>query len=100
MAFHRQEALALATAGRGAVEDRQMLHVETRRAFERHGSAGIFVGSVDLPLGEADLGQEVEIWLVDALSRQLERPGEEGLAERPFVEGEFDVEGGRNCLLD
>src|SRR5262249_32121832 len=66
---------------------------------ERHGSAGIFVGGVDLPLGEADLGQEVKIKLVDALSRQLERPSEEGLAEGPFVEGKFDVEGGRHRLL-
>ena len=74
MAVHRQEPLALAAARRGAVEHRQMLGVEARRAFERHRSAGIFVGGVDLPLGEADLGQEVEIWLVDALSRQPERP--------------------------
>src|SRR5262245_62181883 len=99
MAFHREVSLALAAARRGAVEHRQMPGVEPGRPFERHGSAGIFVGGVDLPLGEADLGQEVKIRLVDALSRQLERPSEEGLAEGPFVEGEFDVEGGRHRLL-
>ena len=73
---------------------------EPRRAFERHCPAGKFVGRLDLPLAEADLGQEVEIGLIDALRRQAERAGEKVLAQRPFVEDEFDVEGRRHRLLD
>ena len=73
MALDREVPLALAAARRGAVEHRQMLGIEARRAFERHRAAGIFVGGFDLALGEADLGQEVEIGLVDALGRKPKR---------------------------
>ena len=61
-----RKRLPLRPHGRGAVEHRQMLRDQPRRAFERHGPAGKFVGGLDLALAEADLGQEVEIGLVDA----------------------------------
>jgi hypothetical protein len=51
----------------------QMLGVQPRRAFERHGAAGIFVGSLDLALAEANLRQEIEIGLVDTLRLEAKR---------------------------
>ena len=74
--------------------------VEPRRAFERHRPAGEFVGGLDLALAEADLGQEVEIGLIQPLELQSKHAGEELLAERPFVEHEFDVESRGHGLLD
>ena len=48
VARHRQRALALAPAGAGAVEDRQMLLGDVRRAFQRHGPAHVLVGRLDV----------------------------------------------------
>ena len=31
-----------------------------RRAFDRHGAADVDVGGLDLALGEAEMGEEVE----------------------------------------
>ncbi len=100
MAVDRQIALALAPARRGAVEHRQMPGIEPRRPFERHRPAGKFVGGLDLALAEADLGQEVEISLIQPLGLKPKRGREKVLAQRPFVENEFDVEGRRHGLLD
>ena len=60
MAFDRQEALAGAAARIGAVEHRIVLGFQMRRAFDRHGAADMHVGRLDLALGEAEMGEEVE----------------------------------------
>ena len=44
--------------------------------------------------------QQVEAGLVQLLGRDLQRVGEELLAERPLVEDELDVEGGFERALD
>src|SRR5262249_59011053 len=89
-----------APAGIGAVEDRQMLGLEMRRAFERHGATAIGVGLLDLLLREAERRQHVERHLVQLLVREAQALGAELLAERPLVEGEADVEGGGEILLE
>src|SRR5512132_2567930 len=100
MALDREETFSLAAAGTCAVEHRQMLGVQPWRAFERHGAASIFVGSLDLALAEANLRQEIEIGLVDTLRLEAKGAGEEVLSERPLVEDEFDVKGRRNRFFD
>ncbi len=77
-----------------------MLGLEIGRAFERHRAAGVRVGGLDLGLGEAERGQEIEARRLVALGRDLERLGERLDAERPFVEDEADVEGGAKRGLD
>ncbi len=42
------EALAVLPAAVGAVEDRQVLHLEVRRAFDGHHAADVVVGFGDL----------------------------------------------------
>ena len=79
--------------GIGAIEHAVMLGFQMRRAFERHRAADMDVGGLDLRLGEAESGEQVEARLLDAFGRDLQRPGEEIGAERPFVEDEADVEG-------
>ena len=51
----------------------EMLGLEMGRAFERHRAAGEDVGGLDLGLGEAERGQEIEARRVVALGRDLER---------------------------
>ena len=77
-----------------------MLGLEIGRAFERHRAAGEAVGGLDLGLGEAERGQEIEARRVIALGRDLERLLQGLDAERPFVEDEADVEGGAKRGLD
>ena len=70
-----------------------MLGLQVRRAFERHRAADVDVGGLDLGLGEAETGEQVEARLVERLGRDLQRVREEVGAERPLVEDEADVEG-------
>ena len=94
VAFGRERAGAGAAARAGAIEHRQMLGLQMRRAFEGHRPAAPGVGGVDLGPGEAERGQQVETGIVERCRRDAEPLGAEGFAQRPFVEGEFDVEGG------
>src|SRR6202035_4943215 len=55
---------------------------------------------LDLALGDPDRGEQVEIWCGNRFRLDLERVGQEIFAKRPFVEGEFDVEGGRQRRLN
>ena len=71
-----------------------------RRAFHRHRAADVHVGGLDLALGEADRGEQVEIRRRDRFRRDVERVAQEVLAKGPLVEGELDVERGRQRLLD
>ena len=66
VALDREVALADAPARIGAVEDRVMLGLEVRRAFERHRAADMDVGGLDLGLREAEEGQELEGRIVRA----------------------------------
>ena len=70
-----------------------MLAFQVRRAFERHRAADIDVGGLDVGLGEAEAGKQIEVLLVEFLRWNLQRVLEEVGAKRPFVEDEFDVEG-------
>ncbi len=93
VAFDRKVALADLAAGVGAVEDGEVLRLQERRAFQRHGTADVDVGSLDLLLREADMLQKVEGHVGELLVGNLEGFLEEVGAKRPLVEGELDVEG-------
>src|SRR5260370_23604408 len=93
MALDRKKALADTPAGIGAVEHRQMLFLEEGRAFERHGAAAIGVGGLDVGFAEAQRRQQVEGDVVELRVGEAEGRLAELLAQRPFVEGELDVEG-------
>src|ERR1700758_1581859 len=58
------------------------------------------VRRLDLALGEAERSQQVEIRRGEGLSADAELIADELLAKGPLVEGELDVEGGRQRLLD
>ena len=60
VALDREIALAGAAARIGAVEHRVVLGLEVRRALDRHRAADVDVGGVDLALGEAERGEQVE----------------------------------------
>ncbi len=76
VALDREEALADAAARIGAVEDRQVLLAQERRAFERHGAAAVGVGVLDLLLGEAQRRQQVEAGVAELrLGEVRERSG-------------------------
>ena len=94
VALGREGAVADAAARVGAVEHRQMLGLEERRAFEGHRPAAPGVGGVDLGPAEAEGRQHVEARDRPVRRRRCRAARAEFLAEGPFVEGEFDVEGG------
>ena len=71
-----------------------------RRAFDRHGAADMHVRRLDLALGEAEMGEQVETRGREILGIDAELVTQEVRAERPFVEGELDVERGRQRLFD
>ena len=100
VALDREIALAGAAARIGAVEHRIVLGLQVRRAFHRHGAADMDVGGLDLALGEAERGEQVEGRGGEILGGDAELVAAEFFAERPLVEGELDVEGGRQRLLD
>jgi len=56
----RQVALAQLAALVGAVEYRVILHFQVWRSFDRHGTAHVIVGQVDLLLGKADRSEQIE----------------------------------------
>ena len=102
VAFDREVALAEPAAGAGAVEHRQVLGLQMRRAFERHRAADMrcWRRSMSL-LREAERGQQIEAAGRRAARRvKLQHVAAELLAERPLVEGELDVEGGGEARLD
>ena len=99
VALDREIAPAVAPAGIGAIEHRVVLGLEVRGAFDRHGAADMHVGGVDLAPAEAECGEKIKPGIGKLLGRNAER-GHELLAQRPFVECELDVEGGRQRLLD
>ena len=78
----------------------QMLGLQMRRAFERHRAAAIGVGGVDLGLGEAERRQQVEAGIVERAPARSRGCRAERFAQRPFVEGELDVEGRGERGLD
>ena len=93
MALDREITLAGATAGVGAIEDRVMLHLQMGRAFQSHGAADVNVRRLDLRLGEAEEGQQLEAGIIQLLGGHLEGARQEVRAQRPLVEHELDVEG-------
>ena len=100
VAFDREIALAGAAARIGAVEHRIVLGLQMRRAFHRHGAADVDVGGLDLALAEAERGEQVEGRGGEVFGGDAELVAAEVLAQRPLVEGELDVEGGRQRLFD
>ena len=100
VAFDREVALAGAAARIGAIEHRIVLGLQMRRAFHRHGAADMDVGGLDLALAEAERGEEIEGGRGKVLGGDAELVAAEVFAQRPSVEGELDVEGGRQRLLD
>ena len=99
VALDREIALAGAAARIGAVEHGVVLGLQMRRAFDRHGAADVDVGGLDLALGEAEMREQVEGRRGEVVGLDAERVAQEICAQRPFVEGELDVEGGRQRLF-
>ena len=62
----RPHGLAQSNTGRCCLGD-------VRRAFQRHGPAHVLVGGLDVLLGEAEVGEQIEARLVELLGRDLER---------------------------
>jgi hypothetical protein len=77
-----------------------MLILEVRRALDGHRAAAVFVGGVDIDLEEAQCGQHVEAEVVELRFGEAELCFAEFLAERPFIEGELNLEGGGQRFLD
>ena len=94
VAFGRQSAGAGAAARAGAIENRQMLGLQVRRAFEGHRAAAPGVGGVDLGPAEAERRQQVEAGIVQRGRRDPEPLDAEIFAQGPFVKRKFDVESG------
>ena len=93
VAFNRQEALAPAAAGTCAIEDRQMLVGEMWRAFQRHGTAHVLIGCLDVLLGEPQMVEQLEGGIGERRRWDLQRVCQELFAQRPSIERELDVEG-------
>ena len=93
-------APAGAAARVGAVEHRQVLGLQMRRALQGHRAAAIGVGGVDLGPGEAERRQQVEGRIIERARRDPQAFDAELFAQRPFVEREFDVEGRGERRLD
>ena len=100
VAFNREITLADAAARIGAIEHRIMFDLEVRSAFERHRPANMDVCCFDVSLREAEEGEEFERRIIQLIRRNIKRPGEEVVAQRPFVEHELDVEGRRHALFN
>src|SRR6201987_1108188 len=66
--------------------------------LDRHRAADVHVGGLDLALGEAERKKQIEPRVGKFLRRDAEL-AHELLAQRPFVEGELDVEGAADRLL-
>src|SRR6185312_16928916 len=62
--------------------------------------AAIGVRRLYLAARETERGEQVETGLVEPGSVETEPLGAEGLAERPLVEGELDIEGRGDRRLD
>lgn len=92
-------ALAFAAAGAGAVENRQVLRFEVRRALDHHGAADVVVSRLDVLLRRAKLAQHVERRFVELLFGEAEGVAEL-LADDPLVEGETDIENAFKLLFD
>ena len=100
VALDREIALAGAAAGIGAIEHRIMLELQVRRALQGHGAAGENVGGLDLGLGEAERGEQVEARRLIALGGDFQVAAQRLGAERPLVEDEADVERAPERRLD
>ena len=77
-----------------------VLFLQEGRALQRHGSADVIVGGLDIGFREAEMPQHVKARIGQLLSRDAQRAGAELLAQRPLVEDEADVEGRGQCRLD
>src|SRR6185312_15931031 len=62
-------------------------------------AADVDVGGLDLAPGETDRGEQVEVRRRQSLGADTELVADEVLAKSPLVEGELDVEGGRQRFL-
>ena len=71
-----------------------------RRALQRHRPAAPDIGGLNLVFRKAERGEHVEGEVVQLLVGEAQRVAAEILAQREFVEGEFDVEGLGQALLD
>ena len=95
MALGREAAVGAGPpAGIGAVEDGQMLGPDVRRAFQRHRTAAIEGGRLDLARAETQSAEQIEARPVEVAGIEAERAGAEVDTERPLVEREVQVEGG------
>ena len=85
-------SLSRPTARVGAIEDRQMFTLQVRRTFDRHCSAAIKIGKLDVGALETYFFEEIEARLIKFLRINSKGVGAEFCPERPLVEGELNVE--------
>src|SRR5262249_60794035 len=95
VALDREIAFATAAARIGAIEHRIVLGFQVRSALDSHCAADMDVGSLDLALGKAERGEEIEGRGGKVFPRNTELVAAEVLAERQLLEGELDAERGR-----
>ena len=72
VAFNREIPLADLAARVGAIEDREVFVLQVRRTFQRHRTQTCDVGSLDFLPGEAQMGEEVELRVVELFLRDFE----------------------------
>ncbi len=85
VALDREIPLTDPSAGIGAIEDRVMLGLQERRAFQRHRPADMGIGGFDVLLAVAEERQQLEGRVGELLGRDLEVLGQEVVAEGPAV---------------
>ena len=93
VAVDAEVTLALLPAGIGAIEDTVMLFLKERRAFQRHRTADMIIGRLDVLFREAQRPQQVEGRIVQLLGGNTQNLRAELLSQRPLVEDKTDVEG-------
>ena len=81
MALDRDAARAAAAARVGAVEHRQVLGLQVRRALQGHRAAAIGVGGLDLGPREAERRQQVEAGIGERVRRDRRASRSESFAE-------------------
>ena len=93
MAVHREIALANAATRIGAIKHRQMFILQAGRAFQRHGTANMDVGLVNVSARESEAGQQIKAEVIELCVRELQHILAEGFAQHELVEHELDVKG-------
>jgi len=77
-----------------------MLATKIGSAFDAHRPAGVDVRGGDIALGEAEAREDVEAAVGECIVVETQHVAAEGIAQSVAVEGETDVEGRGDRLVD